>query len=256
MVCLKCEWSKSAGYGMAVILALAVPVAGCGEFLLATEDEPGTVPTGHGSTTGDEFPIELPPDAFPGTTTGSDTTAGGDDDFGGGTTGGDTTGGDDPESEEPGAEGGVEESTDADGWPPTIEFATDETPVGPAGGLFELLDGEITVKVAAGVFPISTKITVQRSLISVGGVDLVGYIWGRHGIPLRPPNRLTVRVPTEWLHPATSVETVRLYTVGETSGVPGNISTKPAQLNEDGTVSIFGSQDSFEALVIGSQSVF
>lgn len=74
-------------------------------------------------------------------------------------------------------------------------------------------------------------------------------------MPLRPPNRLIIRVATAWLHATTSVETVRLYIAGEASGVPGNISTKPAQLNDDETVTIFGAQDSFEARVIGSQSV-
>lgn len=97
---------------------------------------------------------------------------------------------------EPSGDDGVEDDRP---WPPELEEETDTFTVGPEGGSFDLLGGEVLLDVPPGSFPQTTDVQVGRKLVDLHGETVVGYIWGPHGTPVDPPANLTVRAPVEYV---------------------------------------------------------
>ena len=75
----------------------------------------------------------------------------------------------------------------------------DSVVVGPDGGAFQLLGGEVALNVPKGTLKEVVTVTLERAPVQVRGVELVGYIWGPHGMPIDPAARIDVRMSRQAL---------------------------------------------------------
>ncbi len=91
--------------------------------------------------------------------------------------------------------------------------AADEATAGPEGADLTLLGGEVRLTIPAGAFDQTVDLQVTRDLVTVGDrTELLGYIWGPHGLPIEPPARLTVTLALErWPSDAGDPSSARLY---------------------------------------------
>lgn len=95
-------------------------------------------------------------------------------------------------------------------WPPQLATEEDSAEVDSTGGEVSLLDGEIVLLIPPGAFEDGTILNVKRQLVTANAMEWVGYIWGRHGKPIRPNARLTVRARAAWVPPGTALVDARL----------------------------------------------
>ena len=95
-------------------------------------------------------------------------------------------------------------------WPPAVSPTTGAATFDEAGATEALLGAEATLTIPAGALTEETVVDVTRALVDVQGVELVGYIWGPHGMPIDPPATLTVEVDTSWIPPGIAPIDARL----------------------------------------------
>jgi hypothetical protein len=104
----------------------------------------------------------------------------------------------------------VKEAASSDGVGPDGGPAdTDACVLDDLGGTCTLLGGEVVLVVPAGALAERTTLDVTRQIVRAQGQDLVGYVWGPHGMPIDPVATVTVTVPEELLpSPPESAELV------------------------------------------------
>lgn len=109
---------------------------------------------------------------------------------------------------------GVDPEVLASEWPGEVKTISDEADVDTSGGTIQLLQGDVTLEIPNGALVDKVKITVTRQAMSVRGVEVIGYIWGPHGIPIDPVARVTIRVARTDIPPwIVDPEEARLYVV-------------------------------------------
>ena len=126
--------------------------------------------------------------------------------------------------------------TTGDDWPPPLEEEKDFAEITTDGERLELLDGEVTLDIPAGALEIGTLIEITKSVVDVNGVDLVGYIWGPHGMPIDPVARITIKAPTDEIPPwITNPRQARLFVErdGGLTQLPNQDDAKPGDFTVD-----------------------
>jgi len=137
---------------------------------------------------------------------------------------------------------------DDDPWPPEISKETDTAEVTPEGGAISFLDGEITLEIQAGAFEDALTLSVTRKLVSVDEGSYVGYIWGRHGMPIDPPAHVIVRVSATWAPPGTTAVDAVLSKLGNDGPEPlANAESAPTPQD---TITLQGDLRALEAILI------
>ncbi len=192
----------------------------------ADDDDPWG-DTGGGWQDGDSTGVDADAD-----TAGSDST-GGPDVFAfsadGTTTGGDGTGGDtgaDDTSDDDGENGGDDGATPDAEFTLDVPSVSDSVIVGRAAGTASLLGGEVRLEYGEGAFTDGLTLSVVREVIDFPNGDRVGYIWGRHGMPIGRA-WLTITVPHAWIPPGDNP--VLVITDG---GIEGPLTTEVTETDE------------------------
>lgn len=98
-------------------------------------------------------------------------------------------------------------------WPAGFVAETDTAEVDEGGRELSFFNGLVTLDVPAGTVSEPTQITLRREIFEVDGVDLVGYIWGPHGIPINPAARLTIAALTDYVPPGVDPRNAQLFVV-------------------------------------------
>ena len=134
----------------------------------------------------------------------------------------------------------------------SVLLPIDTTLVDAAGGTFTFLDGQIVLEVPEGAFESPIELTVERTTVSVDGVDLVGYIWGPYGKPIDPVARVTVRAAlSDVLAVANDPEEAGLYALYE--GLLGPLDNLSVSTSEE-TVAFSADLGVLETIVIAAPS--
>ena len=159
---------------------------------------------------------------------GSDTTDGSD-----ATTGSDST-----------------ETTDGQAWPPALQTETDEAAVENDDTSVNLLGGEAVLDFS-GTDLSGTTITIARRLVDMGdGVELVGYIWGPHGVPIDPSARVSFILKRSWLPPGATPETAELLLVPD-GGLPTPLPNQSSSAVGNDQVRLSGDLSALGTIAIG-----
>jgi len=125
-------------------------------------------------------------------------------------------------------------------WPPKIEVKEECHEIDKDGGSFDYLDGQCELVMPRDTMPDDTDVCATRALIDASSdLDLIGYVWGPHGVPLDPPATIRVRVPVSWVpREAKTLEDAVLTTKDDDGNYQLIDATAPAPIIKDGMITL------------------
>lgn len=144
--------------------------------------------------------------------------------------------------------GGDAEDTGGDDWPPEIESTTETGTFSGESSELTFFDGNVVLKLDAGALPADFDIEVTQRLVTVGDLELVGYVWGPHGKPIDPAAQLSISVPVDHIAPGVALTTAKLVT--ENDGALVALDGASAKI-EGGRLLLSGELGALETVLIG-----
>ena len=136
-------------------------------------------------------------------------------------------------------------------WLPSVTRETETVEVDAKAEEATLFDGEVVLTFSLSTFEDPVILEVTRNLVDVRGVNLVGYIWGPHGLPIEPAATVSIRQAKEDLPPwLTSAQEARLFSFDADTAQLTPLAKQ--KVEDDGvTVTITAELSELSTIVVG-----
>jgi len=125
--------------------------------------------------------------------------------------------------------------------------AEDQCDYDDKSGSCSFFDGELVLNFAPDALGGPLVITVTRDTLRVGGVSLVGYVWGPHGQPIDPAAEVVVTIPRDYVES----DQISLSSWNDPDE-PKPLANQTLQNPGDGTFILKGEMAVFETILITS----
>ena len=136
-------------------------------------------------------------------------------------------------------------------WNPTVMRETQSVEVDAQTEEASLFDGELVLTFSPGTFEDPVILEVTRNLVDVRGVNLIGYIWGPHGLPIEPAATISIRHNKDALPPwLASPQHARLFSYDAETAQLAALTKQTVEADEV-TVTISAELSELSTIVVG-----